>query len=142
MTRPEAVSHRPGTVPLPTRLLAYGVIAVARVLATRSPGRIRAVLDVVRRGATPATYEQAKAARDTVVAVSLTCAAREGCLARSLATALLCRLRGRWPTWCVGARRLPPFAAHAWVEAEGAMVDEDYPPDYFRPLLRVPAARR
>lgn len=138
MTTPETVGHRPGAVPLPARLLAYAVIGVARVLATRSPARIRAVLGVVRHGARPATYEQAKAARDTVVAVSLTCAAREGCLPRSLATALLCRLHGSWPAWCVGARRLPPFAAHAWVEAEGAMVDEDYPADYFRPLLRVP----
>ena len=141
MTTPEAVNHRPGSVPLPRRLLAYAVVAVARVLATRSPRRIRAVFGVLRRGARPATYEQAKAVRDTVVAVSLTCAAREGCLPRSLATVLLCRLHGSWPVWCVGARRLPPFAAHAWVEAEGAMVDEDYPPDYFRPLIRVPATR-
>ena len=137
MTTPETVSHRPGAVPVSRRLLAYAVIGVARVLATRSPRRIRTVLDVLHRGARPATYEQAKAARDTVVAVSLTCAAREGCLPRSLATALLCRLGGSWPVWCVGARRLPPFAAHAWVEAEGVMVDEDYPPDYFRTLFRV-----
>jgi hypothetical protein len=141
VTTPEVVSHRPGTVPLLARLRAYAVIAVARVLATRSPARIRTVLGLARRGARPATYEQAKAARDTVVAVSLTCAAREGCLPRSLATALLCRLGGSWPAWCVGARRLPPFAAHAWVEAEGVMVDEDYPPDYFRPLVRVPTTR-
>jgi Transglutaminase-like superfamily len=137
VTRPEAVSYRPGSVPLPRRLLAWAVIAVARLLATRSPARIRTVLTLVRRGARPATYEEAKAARDTIVAVSLTCAAREGCLPRSLATVLLCRLQGRWPAWSVGVRRLPPFAAHAWVEAEGAMVDEDYPPDYFRPLLQV-----
>ena len=51
---------------------------------------------------------------------------------------LLCRVRGQWPTWCVGARRLPPFAAHAWVEADGIMVGEDYPPDYFRTLFTVP----
>jgi hypothetical protein len=138
VTRPEAVSYRPGSVPLPGRLLAYAVIAVARLLATRSPGRIKTVLGWLRHGARPATYEQAQAARDTIVAVSLTCAAREGCLPRSLATVLLCRLRGQWPTWSVGVRRLPPFAAHAWVEAEGAMVDEDYPADYFRPLLQVP----
>jgi hypothetical protein len=92
----------------------------------------------LRHGARPATFDQAKAAREAVVAVSLHCAAREGCLARSLATVLLCRLRGRWPTWCVGARRLPPFAAHAWVEAGGVMVGEDYPPDYFRTLFSVP----
>ena len=141
MTTPEAVGHRPGSVPLPRRLAAYAVVGVARVLSTRSPSRIRTVLGVLRWGAAPATYERAKAARDTVVAVSLVCAAREGCLPRSLATVLLCRLQGSWPAWCVGARRLPPFAAHAWVEAEGVMVDEDYPPDYFRPLIRVPAPR-
>jgi hypothetical protein len=138
VTMPEAVSYRPGSVPLPRRLLAYAVIGAARLLATRSPRRIRIVLSRLRRGATPATPGQAKAARDTVVAVSLTCAAREGCLPRSLATVLLCRLRGQWPTWCVGARRLPPFGAHAWVEADGVPVDEPYPPDYFRVLFRVP----
>lgn len=138
MTTPEAVFHRPESVPLPHRILAHAVIGAARLLATRSPRRIRRVLGWLRRGAAPATVEQARAARDTVVAVSLTCAAREGCLPRSLATVLLCRLRGQWPTWCVGARRLPPFGAHAWVEVDGVPVDEPYPPDYFRALFRVP----
>ena len=138
MSMPEAVFYQPRTVPLPRRIVTYLVVGAARLLATRSPRRIRAVLGWLRRGARPATFEQAKAARDAVVAVSLHCAAREGCLARSLATVLLCRLGGRWPTWCVGARRLPPFAAHAWVEADGIMVGEDYPPDYFRILFTVP----
>jgi hypothetical protein len=138
MTTPEAVSYRPRSVPLRRRLVAYGAVGAARLLATRSPRRIKTVLGWLRRGATPATLAEAKAARETVVAVSLTCAAREGCVPRSLATALLCRLNGSWPAWCVGARRLPPFAAHAWVEAGGVMVDEDYPPDYFRVLFRVP----
>jgi hypothetical protein len=137
VTTPEALVHRPRAVPIRRRLVAYGVIGVARVLATRSPTRIKTVLGWLRRGARPATVAEAKAARDTVVAVSLTCAAREGCLPRSLATVLLCRLQGSWPAWCVGTRRLPPFAAHAWVEAGGVMVDEDYPPDYFRTLFRV-----
>src|SRR6266545_484172 len=76
---------------------------------------------------------------DAVTAVSLTCAAREGCVARSLATILLCRLRGRWASWCVGARRVPPFGAHAWVEVGGIPVGEDeYPPDYFRKFFTVP----
>jgi hypothetical protein len=35
-------------------------------------------------------------------------------------------------------RRLLPFAAHTWVEAEGIMVGEDYPVDYFRALFKVP----
>jgi hypothetical protein len=138
MSMPEAVFYQPRSVPLPRRIVTYLAVGSARLLATQSPRRIRTTLDWVRRGAKPATVEQAKTARDAVVAVSLHCAAREGCVARSLATVLLCRLRGRWPTWCVGARRVPPFAAHAWVEAEGVMVGEDYPPDYFRMLFTVP----
>ncbi|WP_435372371.1 lasso peptide biosynthesis B2 protein [Streptomyces ficellus] len=142
MTSPEAVFHHPRSVPLRRRLLVRLVVGAARLLANQRPRRIRNVLGLLRRGARPATFEQAQAARDTVVAVSLACAGREGCLPRSLATTLLCRLHGRWPTWCVGARRLPPFSAHAWVEAEGVPVGEDYPADYFRPLFTVPCAVR
>ena len=138
MSMPEAVFYQPRSVPFPRRVVVRLAVGAARLLATQSPRRIRTVLGWLRRGAKPATVDQAKAARDAVVAVSLHCAAREGCVARSLATILLCRARGQWPTWCVGARRLPPFAAHAWVEAEGVMVGEDYPPDYFRTLLAVP----
>ena len=138
MSMPEAVFYQPRSVPFPRRVIARAAVGAARLLATQSPRRIRAVLGRLRRGAAPATFEQAKAARDTVVAVSLVCAAREGCVPRSLATVLLCRLGGAWPTWCVGARRVPPFAAHAWVEAGGIMVGEDYPADYFRPLFKVP----
>ena len=137
--RPEAVFYQPRALPLRRRIVTRTAVGAARLLATRSPRRIRTVLGWLRRGAAPATFQQAKQARDDVVAVSLHCAAREGCLARSLATVLLCRLRGQWATWCVGARRLPPFAAHAWVEADGVMVGEDeYPPDYFRTLVSVP----
>jgi hypothetical protein len=138
MSVPEAILYQPRSVPFRRRLVARAAVGAARLLATRSPARIRAVLCWLRRGARPATVEQARRARDTVVAVSLTCAAREGCVARSLATVLLCRLHGQWPSWCVGVRRVPPFAAHAWVEAGGVPVGEDYPPDYFRTLLTVP----
>jgi hypothetical protein len=34
-------------------------------------------------------------------------------------------------------RRLPPFGAHAWVEVDGVMVGEVYPPDYLRSLVTV-----
>lgn len=99
---------------------------------------MRSVLTLLRRGAAPASYAQAKNARDAVLAVSLGCAGPQGCLRRSLATVLLCRMAGRWPTWCVGVRVLPPFGAHAWVEAEGRLVDEDVPDTYFRRLIAVP----
>lgn len=137
MSMQESLLRRRGAVPLPRRLLTLCVVGAARLLATQPPGRIRAVLSRLRRGARPATAAQVQAARDAVVGVSLTCAAREGCLPRSLATVLLTRLDGGWATWCVGARRMPPFAAHAWVEAEGRMVGEDYPPAYFRTLFQV-----
>lgn len=138
MTVPEAVFYQPRTVPLRRRIPTRLAVGIAHVLATQSPRRIRSILSRVRRGAKPATFDQAQAARDAVVAVSLACAGREGCLPRSLATVLLCRLRGQWPTWCVGARRLPPFGAHAWVEADGVPVGEGYPPDYFRSFFTVP----
>jgi hypothetical protein len=139
VSMPEAVVHRPRSVPLPRRVLARVAVGAARLLATQSPRRIRTVLGFLRRGAKPATFDQARAARDAVTAVSLTCAAREGCVPRSLATILLCRLRGRWAAWCVGARRVPPFGAHAWVEIGGLPVGEDeYPPDYFRKFFTVP----
>jgi hypothetical protein len=136
---PEAVFHRPGSVPLPRRVLVRVAVGAARLLATQSPRRIRRVLGFLRRGAEPATFDQVRAARDAVTAVSLTCAAREGCVPRSLATILLSRLHGRWASWCVGARRIPPFGAHAWVEVGGIPVGEDeYPPDYFRTFFTVP----
>jgi Transglutaminase-like superfamily len=138
MTTPEVVPYQPGSVPFRRRMLVHLVVGAARVLASQPPARIRTILRRLRVGARPATLEQTQAARDAVVAVSLACASREGCVPRSLATALLCRLHGQWPTWAVGVRRLPPFAAHAWVEAEGVPVGEDYPADYFRPLLKVP----
>lgn len=96
-------------------------------------------MTVLRRGAAPATTRHTAAARADVVAVSLACAGPQGCLVRSLATTLLCRSAGRWPEWCVGVRVLPPFGAHAWVEAEGRPVGEDVPDGYFRRLMSVPA---
>ena len=138
MSLQEAVVFDSGGVPLRRRIPAKVVVGAARLLATQNPRRIRKVLGWVRRGARPASAPRAWAAHDTVVAVSLACAGREGCLPRSLATALLCRLYGEWPTWCVGVRRLPPLYAHAWVEAEGMAVDADVPPDYFRTLITVP----
>ncbi|MFI9722364.1 lasso peptide biosynthesis B2 protein [Streptomyces sp. NPDC052396] len=124
------------------RLLALLAVAVARRLARKPPARIRAILARLSRGARPATYAQARAARRTVVAVSLHCAGDQGCLPRSLATVLLCRAQGTWPAWAVGVRARPPFAAHAWVEAEGRMVEEEADPSYFRALFSVPAVKR
>ncbi|MFG1671383.1 lasso peptide biosynthesis B2 protein [Streptomyces sp. Y7] len=136
MTTPSAL-ERPTGVPLRRRLAARLVLLPAVVLALLPPRRLRAVLGVLRRGAAPAGTAQAQRARDAMCAVSLRCTGPKGCLPRSLGAALLCRLLGTWPTWCAGVRVVPPFTAHAWIEAEGRPVGEDVPDGYFARLVAV-----
>ncbi|MFS8102859.1 lasso peptide biosynthesis B2 protein [Lentzea alba] len=136
MTAPGALPERL-RLPLRQRPLPLFAVFVARLLAKLRPRRLRAVLLRLRRGARPATRAEALAARSAVVAVSLRCAGEQGCLPRSIATALLCRLRGTWPTWCTGVRT-SPFSAHAWVEVDGEPVGEPFPAGYYQRLLAVP----
>ncbi|RSS83790.1 lasso peptide biosynthesis B2 protein [Streptomyces sp. WAC06614] len=136
MTTPSAL-ERPVGVPFAWRMGARLVLLPAVVLSLLPPRRIRAVLDLARRGATPATAAQAENARGAMCAVSLRCAGPKGCLPRSLGAALLCRLSGTWPTWCTGVRVVPPFTAHAWIEVEGRPVAEGVPDDYFTRLVTV-----
>jgi hypothetical protein len=135
MSMPVAVhgGRRPG---LRRRIAAVAAVLVARLLGRLSPRRLRAVLLWLRAGARAASYDQALAARDAVVAASVWCAG-QGCLARSVATVLLCRLGGTWPTWCVGVRS-EPFSAHAWVEADGRPVREVFPGGPYHLLMTVP----
>ena len=142
MTTEQVLPYEPGVLGLRRRMLVRAVVVVARLLARCSPHRIERVLRAVRRGARPAGTAQAATARRHTVMTSAFCSGPLGCLPRSIATALLCRLQGTWPTWRVGVRRYPPFGAHAWVEAEGAAVGEPYPDDFHLPLLTVaPEAR-
>ncbi|WP_433272484.1 lasso peptide biosynthesis B2 protein [Actinosynnema sp. CS-041913] len=135
MSTPEALFTTERPPPWP-RLCARVAVVAALALAKLPPRRIRRTLSFLRRGAPPATHQQARAARDAVVAVSVTCAGK-GCLPRAIATALLCRMRGCWPTVRIGARTAP-FGAHAWVEAEGRPVGESEQVGTFHPLLTVP----
>ncbi|MGW7194719.1 lasso peptide biosynthesis B2 protein [Streptomyces chryseus] len=141
MTTPSAL-ERPRGVPFTRRMTARAVLLPAAALSLLPPRRIRAVLEVARRGARPATAAQAKNAREAMCAVSLRCAGPKGCLPRSLGAALLCRLGGTWPTWCTGVRVVPPFTAHAWIEADGHPVDEGVPDDYFTRLITVAPTSR
>ncbi|MFJ9741980.1 lasso peptide biosynthesis B2 protein [Streptomyces sp. NPDC101166] len=134
MSIPVALSRR-DRLPPHRRTVPLLAVAAARILSRLSPATLRVVLEFARRRADPATAAEAAAARTAVVAVSLRCAG-QACLQRSVATALLCRARGTWPTWCTGVRT-NPFSAHAWVEAEGVPVGEPYPAGHFRPLLTV-----
>ncbi|GGX81128.1 lasso peptide biosynthesis B2 protein [Streptomyces minutiscleroticus] len=140
MTTPSAL-ERPTGVALGRRLAARLVLAPAVLLSLLPPRRIRTALELLRQGAGPATVAQAQRARDAVCAVSLRCAGPKGCLPRSLAAALLCRLGGTWPTWCTGASVVPPFTAHAWIEVQDRPVGETLPDDYFVRLMSIgPAA--
>jgi hypothetical protein len=102
-----------------TARLAAGV---ARLLILLPPRRLRQVLRLASLGARPAGAAQALAARQAVVTVSARCAG-QGCLQRSVAAVLLCRLRGGWADWCTGFRSRP-FRAHAWIEVGGAAIGE------------------
>jgi hypothetical protein len=135
----EAIAVSPGDLSARTRAEARLVVGVARLLALVPPRHLRTLLSTVRRGARPASYAEAAAARDSAVAVSVICAG-DGCLPRSIASALLCRVHGTWPTWRVGARTAP-FVAHAWVEAEGRPVREELAVEAFAPLVTIPPCR-
>ncbi|MEU2562445.1 lasso peptide biosynthesis B2 protein [Streptomyces longispororuber] len=141
MTTPSALTP-PTAVPFPRRLAARLVLLPALALSFLPPRRVRAVLGFLRRGAAPASAAGAAGARDAVCAVSLRCAGPRGCLPRSIGAALLCRLGGTWPTWCTGVRVVPPFTAHAWIEAEGHPVGEGVPDDYFTRLITIPPEPR
>ena len=131
--------HRPGAVRRSLRRIAIlFAVGVARLLAALPPRRLRSVLSILRTGAAPASVAQAAAARTAVVAAGLD-RTGEGCLPRSIATALLCRFSGTWPTWCVGVHS-QPFAAHAWVAVNGQPIGEDFEPGHFHPILTVPPA--
>ncbi|MFE6176914.1 lasso peptide biosynthesis B2 protein [Streptomyces sp. NPDC056464] len=123
-------------LPLRRRPPVLIATSAARLIVTLKPHRIRRVLSLVRRGAAPATTSQALAARTAVVALSARCAG-EGCLQRSVATVLLCRMRGVWPDWCTGVRTAP-FRAHAWVEVDGLPVGEPHRPGEYHRMMVVP----
>ncbi|MBF6174620.1 lasso peptide biosynthesis B2 protein [Nocardia blacklockiae] len=142
MTTHHPLYHAPGRVPVRERILIHALVALARVLTKVPPARLRAVLELLRHHAAPATFHDTLVAREHVVAVSYACVGPRSCLLRSITVALLCRTRGQWPTWRVGVRRMPPIAAHSWVEAEGRPVGESFTGDYYAALMTVPPVAR
>ncbi|MFB8278945.1 lasso peptide biosynthesis B2 protein [Nocardia colli] len=106
------------------RTSARWAVRAARLMVRLPPQRIEWSLRQLRRGSRPASFDDAERWRRRVVEVSPDAAGRYGCLTRSVATTLLSRRYGAWTTWCVGVRTELPFAAHAWVEADGKLVGE------------------
>jgi hypothetical protein len=124
-------ARRPVKLRLQTRL----AVCVARLLTFCKPHLLRRILTRLSRGAAAADAAQVQAARDSVLAASLGLHGLRACLPRSLAITVLCRLQGRWPTWCVGVRTAPPFMAHAWVESGREMIGETGGYDSFARLI-------
>lgn len=124
-----SIEHSSQPHTLAERLLARVAVAASFLLAKASPRRIVRVLSAVVGPFRPATYAEASRARSAIVSVSRRCAG-QGCLPRSIGSVLYCAMRFRSvPGWRAGVRPVP-FAAHAWVEADGQIVDEDAYRDY------------
>lgn len=136
MTVPRSRRGSPGRA-----VTVRAAVLAGLLLARLSPRRLRAVLGRVAAGARATPYPQVETYYREVSAASPRCAGWQGCLPRSIAVALLCRLRGGWPQWCVGVRATPPFAAHAWVEADGRIVAEPGGSEDYRVLMTVGAGR-
>jgi hypothetical protein len=114
--------------------LAVTAASLLLALTRARPHRLRRVLGLLQRGCNEADLRRAERAWDIVTTVSLRCASGHGCLRRSLAVILLCRLLGTRVTWRVGFRSPPP-QAHAWVEAGGEPVREIVDPRLIYPPI-------
>lgn len=118
------------------RLVAVAAVGLLLVLTRARPNRLRRALHL-RRSSSAADLRGAERARDVVTTVSLHCASEHGCLRRSLAIIVLCRLSGAHATWRVGFRSLPP-QTHSWVEAGGEPIHEIVDPrTIYTPILTV-----
>lgn len=103
-------------------LAARTAVTLARGLSWFSPRTIARVLTVLGTNTLPVAKGEALKARLAVCAVSTRCAGN-GCLQRSIAVFILCRISGKAPNWHTGFVS-PPFVAHAWVEVDGEPVGE------------------
>jgi Transglutaminase-like superfamily len=135
MSVPITLEHQ-HRLPPHQRILPLLAVGAARLLTTLRPRQLRRILELARRGARPATAQQALAARQAVVSASLRCAGK-GCLQRSIAATLYCRAQGSWPTWCTGVRT-NPFEAHAWIQVDDHPIGEPHPPGHYRALITIP----
>lgn len=119
------------------RYVAMVAVPIARVLVLLRPYQLLWVIRAMQRGVQPASIDGAQASWSAVVGTSAVCAGRDACLQRSVAVVVHCRLRRRRIGWCLGVRSESPFGAHAWVEAEGRPVEEDFGPSALAMLARL-----
>lgn len=123
------------------RSLIHITVKIASIVQRHNPAKLRELLERIAKGARPSPYRQADAVKEQVLSVSAECRGSDACLTRSIAIALLCRIHGTWPTWCVGVLMTPPFTAHAWVEAEDRVVEDVLLVGDYRTFYKVTAGR-
>lgn len=117
---------------------ARTAVLLAGVLIRFPPRKIAAALHRLNKSRPTASIAQGLRAREAVCTVSLSCRGPQGCLRRSVATVILCRLSGRSATWCTGFA-IEPFRAHAWVEIDAQQVGEQAEiADYITVLSSTP----
>jgi ATP-binding cassette subfamily B protein len=119
----QVIGERTVSLSIRERFLALAAVSVAVVLSRMRPEKIVRILNRLNRSRPEASEERCSRVRAAVCTVSLVCRGPKGCLHRSIATAIGCRLMGSSVTWCTGFA-LAPFRAHAWVEVEGRPIDE------------------
>lgn len=129
----EPASRPRGTARIRTRL----AVCLAFLLTFLPPHVLAILLRRVMKGAAPADLGATARVRAHVCAMSERCAG-QGCLQRSIAVVLLCRLAGTAPVWKTGYR-VAPFAAHAWVEVAGEPVSEPGNVSSYTTVLEVQA---
>lgn len=118
-------------------LFAVAGASLLLVLTRARPIRLRRVLRLLGWGSSDVHPCRVERVWDIVTTVSLRCASAHGCLRRSVAIIVLCRLSGAHATWRVGFRSPPP-QTHAWVEASGHPVRESVDPrTIYTPILTV-----
>jgi hypothetical protein len=135
---------------LPTSLRDKAGLAIEILLTYRRARRLlrEAELAVAVERLTAGGPERAPDGRDRVIALRLARAvirtlklpgADSRCLSHSLVLVALLARRGIDSSLVIGARSGPDFAAHAWVEHQGAPLqpDSSYPV-----LVRLPASGR
>lgn len=136
MTTPMALPSGPSRHPPLTRRIMGMIGFWSAVVLLRFPLKhSAATLAALKRGTrTPALTGEAADAVAAARAAARWYPGRAACLENSLAAALTAILMRRSVDWCIGVR-LMPYAAHAWVEAEGAPVGEQVEPD--RPFIVI-----
>lgn len=127
--------ERSGSITVVQRIRSICAVILSGFIVRLPPQRIKTLLTYLGRGSRPATFQQVSRARMAACTVSVRCAGM-GCVLRSVAVYLDCRMQGVTPDWCTGFRS-SPFAAHAWVEAAGVPVGEPAAISSFTTVIAV-----